>query len=81
MLVGGSKVLPGASLESMLTTAELLLTLTTCRYKAGLKEIGILDKLAGMDPEDKRHLVRLISHFEHRGHLCMVFESLRSVDG
>ncbi|PWN21249.1 kinase-like protein [Microstroma glucosiphilum] len=45
-------------------------------YKAGLKEIGILKKLSSLDPEDKRHVVRLTSHFEHRGHLCMVFESL-----
>lgn len=47
------------------------------RYKAGVKEIGILQKLAGMDPEDKRHIVRLISSFDHKKHLCMVFESLR----
>ncbi|SPO34641.1 related to mRNA splicing-associated serine-threonine protein kinase [Pseudozyma flocculosa] len=45
-------------------------------YKAGLKEIGILKKLAELDPEDKKHVIRLEGHFEHRGHLCMVFESL-----
>ncbi|CAD6906073.1 unnamed protein product [Tilletia controversa] len=45
-------------------------------YKAGLKEIGILNKLRDMDPEDKRHLVRLEGQFTYRGHLCMVFESL-----
>ncbi|CAO1630583.1 unnamed protein product [Sympodiomycopsis kandeliae] len=45
-------------------------------YKAAHKEIGILNKLASLDPDDKRHIIRLISHFEHRGHLCMVFESL-----
>ncbi|PWN53960.1 kinase-like protein [Violaceomyces palustris] len=45
-------------------------------YKAGLKEINILRKLAELDPEDKKHIVRLEGHFEHRGHLCMVFESL-----
>ncbi|KAK0557866.1 U4/U6 small nuclear ribonucleoprotein prp4 [Tilletia horrida] len=45
-------------------------------YKAGLKEISILNKLRSMDPEDKKHLVRLEGHFMYRGHLCMVFESL-----
>lgn len=44
-------------------------------YKAGLKEMSILEKLAKMDPEDKRHIIRLEGHFEHRNHLCMVFES------
>ena len=47
------------------------------RYKAGLKEMSMLKKLASLDPEDKKHVVRLERHFEHRGHLCMVFESLR----
>ncbi|KAG8906242.1 U4/U6 small nuclear ribonucleoprotein prp4 [Tulasnella sp. 403] len=45
-------------------------------YKAGLKEAAILNKLAAADPEDKKHLVRLHQTFEHRGHLCLVFESL-----
>jgi serine/threonine-protein kinase PRP4 len=31
------------------------------------------------DPDDKKHLIRLEGTFEHRGHLCMVFESLRCV--
>ncbi|KAM0753955.1 kinase-like protein [Meredithblackwellia eburnea MCA 4105] len=45
-------------------------------YKAGLKEANILRKLQEADPTDKRHLVRLERTFEHRGHLCLVFESL-----
>ncbi|KAL8726697.1 MAG: hypothetical protein Q9166_006565 [cf. Caloplaca sp. 2 TL-2023] len=44
--------------------------------KAGLKEVNILQKLANADPEDKKHLVRLERIFEHKGHLCMVFENL-----
>ena len=47
------------------------------RYKAGQKEIQILNKLKQADPEDKKHVVRLERSFEHRGHLCLVFESLR----
>lgn len=47
------------------------------RKKAGLKEVEILQKLAHADPEDKKHLIRLERIFEHKGHLCMVFENLR----
>ncbi|CAE6397045.1 unnamed protein product, partial [Rhizoctonia solani] len=45
-------------------------------YKAGQKEIQILNKLAQNDPDDKKHVIRLEGTFEHRGHLCLVFESL-----
>ena len=44
--------------------------------KAGYKEVGILEKLMAADPDDRRHIVRLKRTFEHRGHLCLVFESL-----
>lgn len=47
------------------------------RKKAGLKEIEILQKLAYADPEDKKHMIRLERFFEHKSHLCMVFENLR----
>ena len=47
------------------------------RYRAGLKEVQILTKLRQADPDDKKHLVRLERTFEHRGHLCLVFEALR----
>lgn len=36
----------------------------------------ILKKLAGADPENRRHCVRLLSSFVYRNHLCLVFESL-----
>lgn len=45
-------------------------------YKAGMKEISVLHQLAAQDADDKKHIVRLFAHFVHRGHLCMVFESL-----
>ncbi|KAL8919764.1 MAG: hypothetical protein Q9208_006630 [Pyrenodesmia sp. 3 TL-2023] len=44
--------------------------------KAGLKEVEILQKLAQADPEDKKHVIKLERIFEHKGHLCMVFENL-----
>jgi hypothetical protein len=51
----------------------------TSRYVAGRKEASILQKLNEADPEDKKHVVRMERTFEHRGHLCIVTESLRSV--
>ncbi|KAG0227929.1 U4/U6 small nuclear ribonucleoprotein prp4 [Actinomortierella wolfii] len=45
-------------------------------YKAGKKELDILKRLADNDPNDKKHVVRMLRSFEHRGHLCLVFESL-----
>lgn len=47
------------------------------RKKAGFREIEILQKLAQHDREDKKHMIRLERFFEHKGHLCMVFENLR----
>ena len=44
--------------------------------KAGIKEIDILKDLAANDPDDKKHVIRLVRSFDHKGHLCMVFESL-----
>ncbi|KAL2860406.1 kinase-like protein [Aspergillus pseudodeflectus] len=44
--------------------------------KAGLKEINILEQLLEADPEDKKHVIRFERSFEHKGHLCMVFENL-----
>lgn len=44
--------------------------------KAAFKEIDILGSLNTADPEDKKHVIRLERHFEHKGHLCMVFENL-----
>eukprot|EP00049_Salpingoeca_infusionum_P004827 m.84271 g.84271 ORF g.84271 m.84271 type:complete len:697 (-) comp12743_c0_seq2:650-2740(-) len=45
-------------------------------YKAGLKEIQILEQLQKADPHGRGHIVRLQRHFKHRNHLCMVFEHL-----
>nr|XP_022907633.1 serine/threonine-protein kinase prp4 [Onthophagus taurus] len=45
-------------------------------HKTGLKELEILKKLNDADPEDRMHCLRLIRHFFHKQHLCMVFEPL-----
>ncbi|KAJ3777539.1 kinase-like domain-containing protein [Lentinula raphanica] len=58
---------------------EVAIKIVRCQesmYKAGLKEVQMLHKLKQADPEDKKHIVRIERTFEHRGHLCIVFESL-----
>ncbi|KIP04572.1 hypothetical protein PHLGIDRAFT_109354 [Phlebiopsis gigantea 11061_1 CR5-6] len=58
---------------------EVAIKIIRCQesmYRAGLKEVQILNRLKQADPEDKKHIVRLERTFEHRGHLCIVFESL-----
>lgn len=44
--------------------------------KAGMKEIGILEQLQEADPDDKKHMIKFQRYFDHKGHLCMVFENL-----
>lgn len=44
--------------------------------KAGAKEVDILKDLAANDPDDRKHIVRLLRSFDHKGHLCMVFENM-----
>lgn len=46
------------------------------RYKAGLKELEILRLLRDLDPKGRMHCVRWYGHFEHKKHLCLVFEHL-----
>ncbi|KAG5519446.1 hypothetical protein PMAC_002073 [Pneumocystis sp. 'macacae'] len=44
--------------------------------KAGMREISFLKKLMEADPDDRKHIIRLERHFDHKGHLCLVFEML-----
>jgi len=41
-----------------------------------MKEIKTLTTLNTKDPEDKRHVVRMLNNFTIKGHLCIVFEAL-----
>lgn len=43
--------------------------------RAGYKEIRILEKL---NEEGSSAIVKLLAHFEHKKHLCLVFENLHS---
>ncbi|KAA1475862.1 kinase-like protein [Dentipellis sp. KUC8613] len=71
-----ARVLQGDPGETGKEVAIKIIRSQESMYKAGLKEVQILNKLKQSDPEDKKHIVRLERTFEHRGHLCIVFESL-----
>jgi serine/threonine-protein kinase PRP4 len=44
--------------------------------KASQKEMDFLQKVNGADPQDKRHIIRLLGSFDHKGHLCIIFEHM-----
>ncbi|KAF2487636.1 kinase-like domain-containing protein [Neohortaea acidophila] len=45
-------------------------------YKAGQKEMEMVTLLNEQDPKDKKHIIRLLRNFDHKAHLCLVFENL-----
>lgn len=47
-------------------------------YKAGTKEMDMLTHLNSNDPDDKKHVIRLLRNFDHKNHMCLVFENLHS---
>ncbi|KAI8985048.1 kinase-like domain-containing protein [Pilobolus umbonatus] len=59
-----------------LFSVKVIKNKTAYRYQS-FKEIGILEKLnAVVDPDDKHHILRLHYVFQHKLHLCLVFELL-----
>ncbi|KAF9032940.1 kinase-like domain-containing protein [Panaeolus papilionaceus] len=71
-----ARVLTGDANEIGREVAIKIIRSQESMHRAGLKEIQILNKLKQADPEDKKHIIRLERSFEHRGHLCLVFESM-----
>ena len=47
-----------------------------CEWNRVWAELEFLNTLCSRDPENKKHIVRLMGQFEHKGHLCLVFEPL-----
>lgn len=43
--------------------------------KEGMKELTILREIGQADPHGTSHNVRILEHFVHRNHLCLVFEA------
>ncbi|KAI3482832.1 hypothetical protein L1887_54428 [Cichorium endivia] len=46
--------------------------------EAGTKEMDMLTFLNAGDPEDKKHIIQLLRNFDHKNHMCLVFENLHS---
>jgi serine/threonine-protein kinase PRP4 len=44
--------------------------------KASQKEMDFLRRVNDEDPQDRKHIVRLLGSFDHKGHLCLVFEHM-----
>ncbi|KIJ25950.1 hypothetical protein M422DRAFT_38427 [Sphaerobolus stellatus SS14] len=71
-----ARVISGEGSETGKEVAIKIVRAQESMHRAGLKEVQILNKLRQADPDDKKHIVRLERTFEHRGHLCLVFENL-----
>jgi len=71
-----STVLKGRDLESMKDVAIKVIRANDVMYKTAQIETAICKKLAGADPENKRHCVKFLGHFEFRDHVFMVFEPM-----
>jgi len=71
-----SSVVRATDSQSNMPVAIKIVRNNESMRKAGIKEIDILQDIAGHDPEDRKHLIRLHRSFDHKGHLCMVFENL-----
>ena len=41
-------------------------------YKAAQTELVVLHKLSQTDPDNRKHCIRLLRHFEFRNHMCLV---------
>jgi hypothetical protein len=72
-----SAVVKARDITTTMDVAIKIIRNNEVMYKAGQKELGILKKLQDSDPAGRKHVVRMLNHFEHRNHLCIVFESLR----
>lgn len=71
-----ARVLQGEQGETGKEVAIKIIRCQESMARAGQKEVQILNRLRQADPDDKKHIVRLERSFEHRGHLCLVFESM-----
>lgn len=46
--------------------------------KEGLKELATLEKIRNFDPQGTSNVIRLLTSFDHKKHLCLVFENMES---
>lgn len=61
------------------TGAKVAIKIIRCNdmmARAADREIALLERLAREDPADRKRCVRLLGHFTHRKHTCIVFENM-----
>jgi serine/threonine-protein kinase PRP4 len=66
-----SSVVRAEDSKSGQTVAIKIIRNNMSMRRAGMKEIDILSDIAANDPEDRKHVIRLLRSFDHKGHLCM----------
>ncbi|KAI7867711.1 kinase-like domain-containing protein [Spinellus fusiger] len=71
-----SSVVKAKDMETNEEVAIKMIRNNETMYKSGIRELNFLKKLMEADPDNKKHIIRFQRHFEHRNHLCLVFESL-----
>jgi len=71
-----SNVLKAQDLEEKEEVAIKLLRSHDLMKQAGRKEVRILRTLSDADPEAKYNVIRMLTSFEDRDHLCLVLEPM-----
>ena len=70
------EVTPDANDQNHKLVAIKMIRRNALMRKASQKEIEYLRRVNEEDPQDKRHIIRLLGSFDHKGHLCIVFEHM-----
>lgn len=63
--------------ESKLVAIKIIRSNETMA-KEGLKELATLEKINSFDPQGSGHVIQLLTSFDHKKHLCLVFENMES---
>ncbi|CAG9466171.1 unnamed protein product [Pedinophyceae sp. YPF-701] len=66
----------GAAVEEKPEVAIKVARANETMFRQAQTEKLILSKIAATDPDGRRHCVRMLGYFEHRGHACIVFEAM-----
>ncbi|KAF9697188.1 hypothetical protein EKO04_004816 [Ascochyta lentis] len=70
------EVMPDGNDQSGKLVAVKMIRKNELMRKASQKEMDFLQKVNEADPQDKRHIIRLLGSFDHKGHLCIIFEHM-----
>ncbi|MEW5306316.1 MAG: hypothetical protein WDW36_008787 [Sanguina aurantia] len=75
-IAGSATPSPAEGGESAAEVCIKMIRSNETMTKAGLMEQAILRRLAAADPENKKHVIRMIRAFDYRQHMCLVFEPM-----